>query len=562
MFTSTINNQILKNIIPSKEIENSLEAKKPRTATSLQPAAQRIFKNTNFVEIPSKIVKCVKNETPKIEHINNVLTEILSDHFQVVINYVHHIFNEALKDKDTGPLLAFHISTLLKSKLFLLPPRFDRFVSIALTLLPKNAESHSLVLLSAINKLIDIVFKDKELKAVSIALFVEMLNPIFSPKNPPSSTIPEIEIPEKQKMIIGALIQGLDAFFKDLLSSMHSQSFCFELPDFNALHRDTIGNQTLEESLVDKMNSSLRQKGLLNPLPQSSDKIETGAKLSQIHSIFMNILPNSSVSPKEKEAIAYIAALGTSKCAEVLFSPRMMLYLIEMLINLKVSPLPDSAEKTPTSVQEVTAPSFSSSNSSDISNRNSLDPNFEQVLDTHLQNLVLNGARLGTVDISSRITLISLLRSILLLGKGQLGKSAATYMHDAAQSSDWSETLDSIYNFLYQTSGENDAASVSYPALKKLYMDSDESIEKKRENIEQLLKAGVPFEKINSSIKNYLGESNKTAHCWSAFNNHSNILKSFCGNLSNSLYLISQREKLMQMLSSYLIAYTHQALRT
>lgn len=547
---------------PSLGPISSIYVNHPSSTEGILPQdfAQRILnlKTTPITTQPQSETINLLNLQPapsQKEHINHILTQIFSDHLHPAIEFIYCILTDALEDKNMKPQITQHIITLFSSGLLQkLPGQLNQLASIIVNMQPKQNEKYIPIFLKTIKHFIDDIFCNKQLKAILIAFFVEITTPIFLETEPPLE-----DLSKKQKgMIIGAL-QGFDEFFKDLIQSMNSQRSSFTTSGYNALHSTAAENQVLEDAIVREMNVSLCKKGLLTLIPHSPETMKKSLFLLT-QALLSTLIPDS----KEKESLVYISALCFSKSSEAFFSPRMMLYLMTMLLNLETAigrecqmqPLPIAVSradsKNPTLMisekeKALSSPVFS-------------DKDFTQRLDSHFQNLLYHSAHLGTTNTVLYKALMIFLQCILQLNAGKMGKGCAQSIYKTALSTDWTPTLTLLNDFLYQAPQDNKPD----PTLKKLYSETHEDIQKKRETIEGALKANIPFEKINALIKNYFQNGSKqtasSAYYWNTFTQQSNALKSLCGNFSNSVYIISQREGLMKMLYCYLAIYMQKEL--
>lgn len=536
MFTRPIIEQ------PSFGAISSIYADHPSSVEGILPqdVAQRILSEKAPIntQLQSKKINLLKTTPYQKKYINHILTLIFSDHLHPAIEFIYSILTEALADKNMKPQITQHILTLFSSGLLQkLPRQLNQLASIIVNIQPKQSEKHLPFFLKTIKHFIDDIFYNKQLKAIIISFFVEMTIPLFLETESPLQDLSNTQ----KRMIMGAL-QGFDEFFKDLTQSVNSQNSSFTTSGYNALHSTAGGNQALEDAIVREMNVSLCKKGLLTLIPHSADTMKKSLFILT-KALLSALIPAS----KEKESLVYISALCFSKSSEAIFSPRMMLYLMTMLLNQKISDEKEFQTQPLPTEDLLFSPAIT-------------DKDFMQRLDSHFQNLVFHSVHLGTTNTFLYKALMIFLHCIFKLNGGEMGKEGAKTIYKTVLSTDWTPTLTLLHSFLYYTPQDNK----SVPSLKQLYSETEEEIQKKRETVEGALKANIPFEKINALIKSYFQNGAKqttsSAYYWDTFTQQSNAFKTHCGNFSNSVYIISQREGLMKMLYCYLAIYMQKEL--
>lgn len=510
-----------------------------------QDVAQRILRENSSIntQLQSKTINLLKTFPPsQKDSINHILTLILSDHLHPAIEFIFSILTDALADTNIKPQITQHILTLFSSGLLQkLPAQLGQLASI---LQPKQSEKHIPIFLKTIKLFIDNIFCNKQLKNILISFLVEKTTPLFLE----AESVQDLS--KTQKGIIVGALKGFDEFFKDLIQGVNSRNSSFTTSGYNALHLTASEHQVLEDAIVREMNVLLCKKGLLSLIPHSPDTMKKSLFILT-EALLSTLYPAS----KEKESLVYVTALCCSKIFEAVFSPRMMLYILTILLKQKISD--EKAHHKPSlpvnKLNSKNPSSIISEKEKSIPSQALNDNDFVQKLDSHFQNLILHSAHLGTSNTFLYKALMVFLQCILQLNAGEMGKEGAKSIYNTVLSTDWAPTLTLLHNFLYQAQQDNKPV----PTLKKLYSETDEEIQKKREFVERGLKENIPFEKINNLIKNYFqNESKRGASAyWDSFTQHSNAFKSLCGNFSNSMYIISQREGLMKMLYCYLVIF-------
>lgn len=500
-------------------------------------------KVSSATTIPQKTALQILSQPTKIqssqeEYIKNTLTLILSDHLEPIIEAIYKIFAEALTDTKFGPPLARRLLTLFSNTSKQLPTPLN---SIATYISPEHFERHIPFILKLSKNFMDGVLGNDKIRTALITSLSQNLAPLFTDE-PRISTSLDLskEIPERQKTIIVAVIKGLEHFFEDLTKSMSVRDSFFKTSNYDGLRSKTLESTDLEKSIFNEMNQSLKKRDLLTSLsPSSSNQNENNElDLFTVTQAFLDVLLPNSQTSQEKDAIVYLATLCISKCVELYFSPRTMLYLLDLLLNLNPEMVDVKAEQI-SSIE---------------------DKHFAEQLDLSFQNLVLHGAHLGTGNTPSYIALMTFLYAILKLNQGKMGKEGIISIYKAINTPHKILALNSIYKLLYAY----DLNGVPVPALKNLYSETDAEIEMRREKIEGSLKANVPFEKINSIIRNVFQNgplhSKSLTSAWDFFNIHCDVFKSICKDTTNSIYVISQRDSLIKMLYSYIVLHIHKAL--
>lgn len=486
-----------------------------------------------------------KTKSSQQEIIQRHLKLILSDHLQLVADAICNIFIEALTDESTAPKVAKHFSTIFSSNLIKkLPASFQKFANAEAHVPPELVQKHSLVYFKATKELIGNLLSNSQLKEISIDFILELILPIFQKLKEAQSTTLTHALPEEEKKLIVAALKGLDEFFKDLVSSKSSCCSSLNISDFKTLNEQSIKGEAFEESLFDEMEALLRKKGM----QALTTKLTWAARLENnflklAEALLLIAIPNLHTY-KEKEALIYITAICIDKLSEAVLSPRTMLYVFDLLLNSK--------KMRSEAVQVDHPPKVANDKRSTVD-----DPSFSQVLDVHFQNLVTQCAHLGTVTISSYLTIAALFQGLMKFNSGKLGKSCTKAIYQAIQSSNILKTINTISKALYRTTHDN----VKTPILKNYFMYSNDELKTKQLHIKELLQSNILFHFVNHSfnpaINTNRAKNETSTFYWNCLTKYSNILQTFCLNFGDSIFAISQRTKLMKMLQHYIVVHVN-----
>jgi hypothetical protein len=417
-------------------------------------------------------------------------------------------------------ILASYSSQILGDISPLLEPTLPVFLKESFPILAKEL-SH--ILTCALN--------DDTLKTAFEEWLIDAINPFFLCK---SSQMP----PMAKILILGGL-SGFHYFFKDLIKSIKDKTPLFTPPNYHCLDPSNQGSDSLENEIIISMIKRRSKK--------QKSAVFTNFNLDKISEhLFNNIkylldvyLPEVSLNRKDhRELLVHTLAIFLHKAADWLFSPSTILLLFHKLSNLSPSIDPGSNESN---VQKIV----------------NLDEAFGKDLGILYKHLVTHATTLGS---SHNMISDFLKKQALNITMHFVHDKLATSTQQALNRA-FSES-GRMFKFLFivnQMLYTEDGNGTRIPSWNQDFCKTNDKINTIKKTIDQTLKEKNPlYEKINAliidaSYKETLKNENLFKKETLDLLKNSTTLKELCENLTTTLFITCQREKMLKLLFCYII---------
>lgn len=506
--------------------------------------AQRCFNEKAIQAQAQPFVKPIKARVKQTHegYVSETLSTMLTDHLHIIADFIYFVFIDALNDKETRQKLTPLIKLTLDSRFSKpLPASLKKIAATASMLLPEKIEKHAPIFLNLTKALLDDVLCHDELKSSFIEWFVEMLMPYLSYK-------PSEDLLKGQKQIMLMALKGVESFFDDFSQVMNLKTSWFETPNYSKLQVKSPLGDALEDEIINEMNNKLRQRGFSTIVPNPPDTKKMEKNLFDVTSNLLTALPHSFKGSSEEESMNFLASLWLAKVADGFFSSQTMLHLIDKILNSSLiieETFNDVAAAYPQTI---------------------IDKSFANALDSHFHKLFIHATRMGTTNIINQFCLVVLVQLVHPFTNGIMGKRAAKSLKRSAQTSNFAKILAWCRLFLYHDTRNGHP---EYPVLTKLFSHSEAEMQEHKYRVETSIRDNKLYEKMNRIIKEFLPSKHRESDIsakdlkttyWSYLIADSKIFKTICGNLTNTLYILSQRERLVKLLYCYIAETIRQTL--